>query len=24
MDWTVTTLREYPEAAIFLALALGY
>jgi AspT/YidE/YbjL antiporter-like protein len=24
MDWIVTTLREYPEAAIFLALALGY
>jgi AspT/YidE/YbjL antiporter-like protein len=24
MDWIVTTLREYPETAIFLALALGY
>jgi AspT/YidE/YbjL antiporter-like protein len=24
MDWIVTTLRQYPETAIFLALALGY
>ena len=24
MDWIVTTLREHPEAAIFLALAVGY
>ena len=24
MDWLITTLKSYPEIAIFLALAVGY